>query len=113
MAGRFIILTVLFAFSHLLLSLVSFGIAFGRGLHRIDHPEFPVTTVERICVVLVPILDEPYDGLKRLTGISQGWPDLLVGVLCTLLWGAVLSFIFLAVTRLKDAVRGRTERTAP
>jgi len=45
---RFLELTVIFAFFHWFLMIVSFGVVVGRGVHRLDHPEFPKTALEQM-----------------------------------------------------------------
>ena len=88
---RFLRLTVLLAFCHWLVLVISAGIAIGRGVHRIDHPEFPLTALDRVCMVLVRILQEPLSTVERIVEIPTGWPGTVVGVTFSLLWGATLA----------------------
>ena len=77
-ALRFSALVGVFAFSHVVLLAFSGSILIGRGLHRLDHPEFPVTVVDRTCQILVLVLEEPYESLKRIADFP-GWIDLITG----------------------------------
>src|SRR5438046_1030659 len=96
--ARFFGLATLLAFCHWLVLVFSAGIAMGRGLHRIDHPEFPVTFLERTCIVLMRVLQEPLNTVERIFQIPRGWPGIVVGMVFSLLWGAALAFCVLAVS---------------
>ena len=73
---RFIALAVGFSFCHIALLAVSGSILIARGLHRLDHAEFPVTALDRTCQVLVLILEEPDETFKRITNI-EGWISII------------------------------------
>ncbi len=88
---RFVRLAVLLAFCHWLVLVISSSIAIGRGVHRIDHPEFPLTALDRFCMVLVRILQEPLSTVERIVEVPPAWPGILVGVTFSLLWGAAIA----------------------
>jgi hypothetical protein len=54
--NRFVGLTLVFAFVHWLVLLISSLVYMSRGIYRLDHPEFPVTTVERLSKLVMSIL---------------------------------------------------------
>src|SRR5262249_41703572 len=103
-AKRFLGLTALFAFVHWLLLIASFGVAFGRGIHRLDHPEFPVTLLERICRTILAILQQPYEAFDGMAHFPRGWVTLTLGLLNSLLWGATFALIFLVITQQRQRV---------
>jgi hypothetical protein len=100
LALRFGVLAGVFAFVQVALLAFSGSILMGRGVHRLDHPEFPVTAVDRTCQALVIVLQEPYESLKRLS-VSRpgGWIDFLAGSANSLMWGSVAAFLFLRIRR--------------
>jgi|SRR6185312_2095310 len=97
--------TVLFAFFHWLLLIASFGVAYGRGIHRLDDPEFPVTGLERICGAISTTLQQPYEALDSVAHFPRGWVTLTLGLLNGLLWGAVFALIFLVISQQRHRVR--------
>ena len=110
-AFKFIALPGMFAFFHVVLLAFSGSVLIGRGIHRLDHPEFPVTALDRTCQVLVLVLEEPYESLKHITDLSGGWIDLITGCACSLMWGSVAALLFLRIARLRARARLTGART--
>jgi hypothetical protein len=97
---RFGKLTAIFGVAHWLLLVVSSALSL-IGLRRLDNPELPVTTVERICGVIISVLDEPYETFRRIAGYPGGWRDLIAGVMNSFLWGAAVAAVLLLTRRRK------------
>ena len=95
----FVRLTVIFAFVHWLLLCTSSMVVMGRGVHRLDHPEFPVTTVERLCMALTSVLQQPYESFVHATHFPGGWVSIVPGILTSLLWGAVAASVLVLTGR--------------
>jgi hypothetical protein len=100
---RFVRLTVIFAFVHWLLLVTSSMVVMGRGIHRLDHPEFPVTTVERLCREVMSMLQQPYEFLVRATHFPGGWVRIVPGILNSLLWGVLSASVLMLAHRLKQS----------
>lgn len=104
-AFKFIALAALFAFFHVVILAFSTSVLVGRGLHRLDHPEFPVTALDRTCQVLVLVLEEPDESLKQLAGRPGGWIDLIIGLACSFMWGSAAALLCLSIARLRARAR--------
>ena len=101
-ARRFLGLTALFAFFHWLLLIGSAGVALARGMHRLDHPEFPVTVLERICGTISAILQQPYEAFDSVAHFPRGRAILAVlDLLNSLLWGGTFALGYLFIIRRK------------
>lgn len=73
-------------------------------MHRLDHPEFPETALERVCKLATSILEQPYGVFIRVTHFPGGWLTLAPGLLSSLLWGAAFTFVYLLITHRKRHV---------
>ena len=94
---RFVVAAILFSICHWFLFLFSGALLAGRGLHRIDHPEFPLTAVDRFCDLLLGVLELPCEVFYDLVGLSDIGPTSTL--MCSLAWGAALAVIFCCVAR--------------
>jgi len=100
-ALKFVALAVVFAFCHAILlgSILSFLAE--RGIHRLDHPEIPVATVDRVGRGLVRVLAEPYESLERIADLPEGWPSVIPQLAGNLIWGSVAALLFLKLVRVR------------
>jgi hypothetical protein len=92
----------MFAFWQWLLLAFSSLVMMGRCMHRLDHPEFPVTALEQIWRIIMSVLEQPYDAFVRVTHFPLGWVTLAPGLLTRLLWGSTFAWIFMLITQLMD-----------
>jgi hypothetical protein len=100
-SGQFWKLIAVFAIAHWFLLVVS-GTLTLIGMRRLDHPELPVTTIERVCGVIVSVLQEPYETFRRIAGFPGGWPMVIAAVLNSLLWGAAVASVVIVLRRRKQ-----------
>lgn len=106
-ANRFVGLSLVFAFFHWLVLLISSLVYMSRGIHRLDHPEFPVTTVEQLFKLVMSILQQPYEAFIQATHFRGRWLPIALGILNSLLWGAVFASILSFVDRRKWSIGGK------
>ena len=95
MSRLFFKLTALFTSLHWLLLTLSGLNAIGAGVHRIDHPDSPITLSERISRLISPVLMQP--GMS-ISDWLRGYSDSRVlhatlELLNSLLWGAIIALI--------------------
>src|SRR5215470_14200659 len=89
---RYVKLTILFTFCHPLLLIICFSVAFSRRMHRLDHPDFPVTISEKVSNIMLRVLEQPYEATSRLTHFSKPWQSTLE-LLNSVLWAAMCAFV--------------------
>ena len=104
-AFKFVGWAFTFAFCHMTLLAASGSILIGRGIHRLDHPQFQVTALDRACQILVLILEEPYESLRRIAHVPEGWINVIPGYACSFLWGSVAAFVLLKMQGVRTKAR--------
>ena len=102
---RFVGLAAAFAVAHWLLLVISSITVLALGMRRLDHPEIPVTTLERACRIVMFILEQPYDAFVHAMHLG-GWVTIAPGILSSLLWGATLAWLTLLMRRRRRHMNG-------
>jgi hypothetical protein len=90
---------VVFVIVHWLLLTVTSTVCMGRGMHRLDHSNLPVTTIELLCRQLMSILQEPYEAFIHVIHFPGGWMGIIPGILTSFLWGTAAATVLVFFDR--------------
>lgn len=85
---------------HLLVALTSNAISFSMGSPRFDHPDLPMSMVERICGMVAGILSQPGAAVwglipNRHAQVFLEWP---ITMLNSVLWAVVIALVLARLT---------------
>ena len=57
--------------------------------------------MDRVGRGLVRVLVEPYESLKRIADLPEGWPSVIPALAGNLIWGSVAALLVLKLVRVR------------